>query len=367
MDNKSPNSAHAPGCPRYRIFVGQQHLGISNIEISSSRAFDNFINFDVLMIFKGNADAIPKEPFEKEKGRIPNMDISTRQHQNIHPASYIVEPTRKHTCTFILLHGLGSTGEKFGVELLDTARSSKGHKLIEIFPGARFIFPTAKKRRSSAFNRALITQWFDIASLDDPSHKMERQVEGLSDSAAYLFDILKKEIEIVAPENIILGGISHGCAMSLSLLLCLEHPLGGFIGMSGWLPYQKDLEEIMQVKDDIGDDIFGSDEEPVEQSPILKVVEFVRELLTVEAKNASLTNTSLSTPVFIGHGETDEKVKHILGQDISRTLKLLGMDVTWKLYPGHGHWYKTPEEIDDILSFLRTNVGLDINSNSRSS
>lgn len=294
------------------------------------------------------------------------MDTPTRQHRNVHPASYIVEPTQKHTCTFILLHGLGSTGERFGIELLDTGRSSKGRKLTEIFPGARFIFPTAKRRRSSAFNRGLITQWFDIASLDDPSHKSESQIEGLSDSAAYLFDILKKEIEVVGFENIILGGISHGCAMSLSLLLCLERPLGGFIGISGWLPYQKDLQEIMQEKDDVTDDIFGSDEDPVEQSPSLKVVEFVREFLAVEINDVSLTNTSLSTPVFVGHGEADEKIKYILGQDISRTLKLLGMNVTWKLYPGQGHWYKIPEEIDDILSFLQTDVELGAKSNSRS-
>jgi len=294
------------------------------------------------------------------------MEILTQQHGDVHPTSYIVEPTHNHTCTFILLHGLGSTGEKFGLELLDTGRLSDGRKLTEIFPGARFIFPTAKKRRSSALQRVLITQWFDIASLDDLSYKGESQVDGLSDSAIHLSDILTQETEVVGSKNIILGGISHGCAMSLFLLLCLEHPLGGFIGISGWLPFQKDLEEIMQDGDGVGDDIFEPDEEPVEQSPILKVVEFIRELLAMEIDDISLTNTSLSTPVFVGHGEADEKVKYILGQDINRTLKLLGMNVTWKLYPGQGHWYKIPEEIDDILSFLQTDVGLSITSNSRS-
>ena len=288
------------------------------------------------------------------------MDISTRQHRNIHPASYIVQPTQNHICSFILLHGLGSTGEKFGIELLDTGRPSDGRKLTEIFPGARFIFPTAKKRRSSALRRILITQWFNIASLDDLSYQRESQVEGLSDSAVHLFDILEKEIEAVGPGNVILGGISHGCAMSLSLLLCLEYPLGGFIGISGWLPFQKDLEELMQERDEVSDDIFESTEEPVEQSPILRVIGFIRELLAVDINDISLTNTSLSTPVFVGHGEVDEKVKYILGQDISRTLKLLGMNVTWKLYPGQGHWYKIPEEIDDIILFLQNDVGLTV-------
>jgi hypothetical protein len=29
------------------------------------------------------------------------------------------------------------------------------------------------------------------------------------------------------------------------------------------------------------------------------------------------------------------------------------MDVTWKIYESFGHWYKVPDEIDDILNFLR--------------
>ncbi|KAJ6784643.1 hypothetical protein PWT90_04499 [Aphanocladium album] len=80
------------------------------------------------------------------------------------PASqlFVVEPTAAHTHTIILLHGLGSTGEKFGSELLDTGISSSGHKLTELLPYVRFVFPTSKRRRSKAFGRSMLTQWFDI-------------------------------------------------------------------------------------------------------------------------------------------------------------------------------------------------------------
>lgn len=30
----------------------------------------------------------------------------------------------------------------------------------------------------------------------------------------------------------------------------------------------------------------------------------------------------------------------------------LGMDVIWKAYQDFGHWYKVPDEINNILSFL---------------
>lgn len=70
---------------------------------------------------------------------------------------YLVEPRAAHTHTLILLHGLGSNGEKFGKELLETGVTSSGLTLPQLLPGARFAFPTAKWRRSSAFSRAVIT------------------------------------------------------------------------------------------------------------------------------------------------------------------------------------------------------------------
>src|SRR5882757_1624688 len=94
---------------------------------------------------------------------------------------FIIEPSSgRHTHSFILLHGLGSNGEKFGSELLETGicSISNGKKLTEILPDAKFIFPTSQRRRSSAFSRARLTQWFDIASLDDPSYRSYTQIQG---------------------------------------------------------------------------------------------------------------------------------------------------------------------------------------------
>lgn len=289
---------------------------------------------------------------DKSQGPAPDAQLET----------FVVQPTSAHTHTIILLHGLGSNGEKFGTELLESGVSSAGMKLTEIYPGAKFVFPTAKKRRSSAFHRAKLNQWFDIASLDDPSHRRDVQLQGLAESALEIRGILNRELVTIPNSNIIFGGLSQGCAMSLSILLTLEFPLGGFVGMSGWLPFRRDIYDIInsnKTPDDEGvEDIFsfgGSEEEEV-LDPSVAAINFVRDLLCIDAldistlKNAQM---SLTTPVFLAHGEDDEKIKVTLGQEAAQTLSSIGIQTTWKSYPGLGHWYKIPEEIDDILEFLQ--------------
>jgi predicted esterase len=284
-----------------------------------------------------------------------SMDEIARQAKHAFQPPYVVTPTEEHKCTFMFLHGLGSNGQKFGKELLDTGYSSDSKSLTDIFPSAKFIFPTAKVRRSSAFRRATLTQWFDIASLEDPSYKRQNQGEGLTESARYLLNILQLESTTVGPQNLILGGISHGCAMAVCLLLCLEYPLAGFVGMSGWLPFQNDIREILEAKAGAEDDIFGHGEDEEEKCPVKDAIAFERELLGLHSLDSR--KCSLSTPVFVGHGEADEKVKCSLGQSLTETLRAMDMDVTWRKYPDQGHWYKMPEEIDDIIEFLSIKAG----------
>ncbi|KAH9998887.1 acyl-protein thioesterase [Xylariaceae sp. FL0662B] len=285
---------------------------------------------------------------------------------------FIVEPTSHHTHSFILLHGLGSNGHKFGQELLETGICSDGRKLNEIFRGARFIFPTAKRRRSSAFNRTKLTQWFDIASLDDVAYRQNTQLEGLAESAREILDLIRDEAQKIPPKNIIIGGISLGCAMALSCLLAIDVPIGGFIGMSGWLPFRADIEEVFRGGDEAGveenpfgfddDDPFSTSDEQThaEQDPTVKVVKFVRDLLCLDDLDnptQDLPVASLSTPIFLGHGDADEKVKPSLGEAAYKTLDLIGYNVTWKSYKEQGHWYKIPDEIDDMLEFVKDKVG----------
>ena len=102
----------------------------------------------------------------------------------------------------------------------------------------KFIFPTAKKRRATAYNRAVINQWFDNHSLEEPSKHQKLQVEGLRESGACVQQVILQEATVVTLENIIVGRLSQGCAMALHVLLSLESDvvedgaLGGFVGVS---------------------------------------------------------------------------------------------------------------------------------------
>jgi hypothetical protein len=53
------------------------------------------------------------------------------------------------------------------------------------------------------------------------------------------------EIELVDAKNVVLWGLSQGCAASLVALLTWDgEPFGAVVGMCGWLPFRKHLEEI---------------------------------------------------------------------------------------------------------------------------
>lgn len=277
--------------------------------------------------------------------------------------TYVVEPLAAHTHTAILLHGLGSNGEKFGREFLATAAISSGRTLPALLPGARFVFPTARRRRSTAFNRALLTQWFDVARLADPEYRRETQLRGLAESAAGLLELLRLEMLRVPAQNILLGGISQGCAMSLSLLLALPHPLGGFVGMCGYLPFRKDIsettsEEPLAPDDDPFAAASDSGEDAPPDDPAVLVSRFERDLLCLPPlPGLKRDGTACSTPVFLGHGDSDEKKPYEQGQAAAKTMEAAGYEVRWKLYQGLGHWYKIPDEIDDIVEFVSTQVG----------
>ncbi|KAI3323381.1 acyl-protein thioesterase [Xylariaceae sp. AK1471] len=297
---------------------------------------------------------------------INNSILAAGQTGTANQTTYIIEPTTKHTHTIILLHGLGSNGEKFGRELLETGKTSVGKTIAELLPGTRFIFPTAKRRRSSAFGRKKLTQWFDIARLPDPSYSKETQLEGLTESATAIRELLRQEVARVPAANIILGGLSQGCAMSLSVLLSLEYPLGGYFGMCGYLPFQQDIESAINGEADTStdgmdeDDPFAAsdDEDNQPKEPALRAFDFERDLLWIDAfPDATVNQTASLTPIFLGHGDADEKKPHGLGEAAARTMRAAGYSVVWRLYPGLGHWYRIPDEIDDIVDFIRKNVG----------
>jgi predicted esterase len=276
---------------------------------------------------------------------------------------YTVEPKSTHTHSVIFLHGLGSNGERFGSEFLSTGHNSDGRSLAQLLPGAKFIFPTSAKRRSSAFHRTFLTQWFDIAAPGQPYVRPETQYKGLSESVKSITEIIRLEMSLVPKSNILLAGISQGMATASWVLLSLPFSIGGFVGFSGYLPLRNSLyETIVSSKAEHKEgfeDYFDNGDDEDYLPPSVMARRFAREVLELdeEVEIELAEENTASTPIFLGHGKADEKVAIELGQHVAGTFTAAGYEVTWKEYPDLGHWFKSPDEIDHVAEFIQTKMG----------
>lgn len=247
---------------------------------------------------------------------------------------FTVSPKSRHTNTIILLHGRGSNGGEFAEEFL-SGKLSSGVSLSQHFAnrGTKWVFPTAHARMSTVFQEEL-DEWFDIYSLSDPSAAEALQVEGLRESIEYIRGIVKEEMELVPAERVVLGGISQGFATAIHALLAGEWRLGGFVGLSGWLPFQKHLAA------------FGGG------GPVHEALRtFYSQRLETRA---ATTVETLRTPIFLAHSCDDNTVEVEHGRDAPGILRSLGMNVQWNEYEEGGHWLSEPKGYDDLAKFLHS-------------
>jgi len=224
------------------------------------------------------------------------------------------------------------------------------------------------------FKRSLTHQWFDIWSLTEPELKQHLQIPGLRETSVYLHGILREEIEVVGADNVVLMGLSQGCAASIiATMLWKGAPFGALVGMCGFLPFRLGMQDCIEETGDDDDDAlvgFGNDdgdgkdvfERESENGEIgtrfEKVVGWLREELQMEdpGNQESESSALQSIPVFMGHGSDDEKVPSAFGKLANDFLKSLNVDVTWKEYGGLGHWY-SKEMLRDVVCFLKEKKG----------
>jgi len=191
-----------------------------------------------------------------------NHDALKLRKSSIYPDPLITPPLKEHKETWIILHGRGSNAQKFGSELLSTQIPGHG-SLPQAFPHAKFIFPTASTRRATIYKRKEIHQWFDNWHLDAPTEREELQIDGLRETSIFLHDLLKAEIAVVGAKNVVLGGLSQGCAAALvSMLLWEAEPLAAMFGMCGWLPFRKRMQDIVESATGTGDGAEDDDDDP---------------------------------------------------------------------------------------------------------
>lgn len=226
------------------------------------------------------------------------------RHQSSYPDPIVIPPASGiHKESFLVLHGRGDNGEQFGLGLLLTAIPEYGD-LRAAFPNAKFIFPTASKRRMRGFNNCSINQWFDIASLVDPEEDPDIQYEGLRESTAYCCGLLRSEIDQVGAPNVVLWGLSQGCAtMLLSLLHWEGEPLAAAVGMCGWLPLRNRMLEACEdpVGSPVEDDPFEKSGGVVSNADKLEeAVSCFREVVGLTSEAPTKQFVCRQIPVFLG-------------------------------------------------------------------
>lgn len=221
------------------------------------------------------------------------------------------------------------------------------------------MFPTAAKRRAQAFNRSLVNQWFDIWDLKNEGTREDLQFEGLKESAEHVHAFLRTALAEVENANVVLWGLSQGCATGLiSLMLLNGKPPAAFVGMCGWLPLRKRMTESWPGDTIVEDDPFQRlDHEPPLQSKAADAASCLRELLGLSPNEGQIA--LMDTPVFWGHGTQDEKVDIQLGRKASSFLEDLGHAVEFREYQGLGHWC-SDEMLRDIVDFLGTKTAFGV-------
>ncbi len=63
-----------------------------------------------------------------------------------------------------------------------------------------------------------------------------------------------------------------------------------------------------------------------------------------------------NTPVLLEHCVDDPLVLVGSGQGLRDTLRGFGAQVTWKECPTGGHWFNSPDGVDDAVEFLNNYV-----------
>ena len=262
---------------------------------------------------------------------------------------HIVEPKSAHAHTAVMLHGRGSTGQEFAEEFLESTLSD-GLSLSEKLPGCRWVFPSSQELWSTMFQEDM-PAWFEAHSLTDIAARQDLQVRGSRDSVEHVTVIVSEEIRRLDgdPRKLLLGGISQGGAVALWTLLCQQDSAmrpGAVVVASTWLPFATNIEKLFAGQS-------GPDESQETQFD-----GFVEQMIAIKMFPGTTGVVQVShrlPPVFNGHSVDDAYVDVELGRQAARILAQAGSPSEWKEYSGaeeEGHWFKIPDEMDDIHGFL---------------
>jgi predicted esterase len=240
-----------------------------------------------------------------------------------HPTSTeIIEPTERHMYSVILLHDRDSNAAEFK-GLFSSLKVSSGRYIHEIFPGIRWVFPSA----CTLYNQRTDTyrsQWFDMWDLGQPYERPELQAVGLRESFDTVYAAVRGELgRGVLEEFIVIGGIGQGCAAAAHALLGRSMHLRGFIALCGWM------------------------------TPLtVQVVE--------ATENSVIEEIAEETIMFVTHNRDDSAVPFSYGYQFQRQTNSYGFDGVWTQFDEGGHWINEPKGVDSMVGWLRDLITAEI-------
>lgn len=222
----------------------------------------------------------------------------------------VFPPAARHTATVIFVHGLGDTGHGWAPAVENWRMRSK---LDEV----KFILPHAPQIPITANMGYRMPGWYDIVSIDGSPDSLRRSEDeaGILLSQKYMHSLIQSEIDSGIPsDRIVLGGFSQGGALSIFSGLTAPFKLAGIVALSSYL------------------------------------------LLSLKfAQLVPKPEHNKETPVWMGHGDSDNVVNFQLGKRSYEMLKEMGYNATFKVYPGMTH-SACPEELDEVEQFLRSRL-----------
>ncbi|GAB1312033.1 hypothetical protein MFIFM68171_02243 [Madurella fahalii] len=213
---------------------------------------------------------------------------------------------------------------------LTWSTDSRGQTLANAFPSFRWVFPQAPNREIASDPGTIWSQWFDVWNVRDFAEREELQAVGLCEVVPALKKLLADEAAQLGGrwDRIVLAGISMGAATGVHILFNLEVPpegggrLAAFLGFSCRCPFA-------------GRDLAG-----------------MRSALGL-ADASGDERVLRSTPVLLEHCVDDPLVLVEQGRRLRETLRGYCTQVEWREYPNGGHWFNSPDGMDDALGFLR--------------
>ncbi|BGP25135.1 acyl-protein thioesterase 1 [Rhodotorula toruloides] len=217
----------------------------------------------------------------------------------------------RHSATVIFLHGLGGSAAMV-FPLVEVVRP----KLWQV----SWLLPNSPLLPITAAEGKVAPAWFDIDSFPEssdlepplPTHEDETAMKKAVDRVHKLIQgELDKGID---SDRIVLAGFSQGCAISLLASLSSTEQLGGVMCMSGWLPLAD------QIKN---------------------------------GKHPYQKPHAHNVPVWMGHGDKDQTIRHSWGLKTLDLLHALAFrDVEFHTYSGLTHWTRA-DELQDMRKWLQ--------------